>query len=438
MLPKFQKSRMIVVFMIIALSSVCAIVWINTDPNPVEAVSNGVNLPRDGRAFERLSDYGLFTDFATQTPSPGVVPYDIATPLFTDYASKYRFVYVPDGRAAQYDPERMFAYPVGTILVKTFGYLNDIRDPGQGEELIETRLLIRGRRGWDAWTYVYDAETNDAVLTIDGARRQMTWTHYDGTERSINYVVPTVKDCRSCHNENYDVVPIGPKAWNLNRDFEYDHGTENQLARWTELGILEGAPEPDTATALPVWGDPADGTLDQRARAYLEVNCAHCHNPNGPADKSTMDLRWTQSDPFALGVGRRPVEGGEQATGEVDESILRELLSFLDEDRDRGRDDGRRGGRDRDRRGERDRNRDDDSRDDDLSGWDRPWAPDDFDWGGRDFIIAPGKPDESIMVYRMESLDPRTSMPKVPHFQVHDEGAALIREWILAMDGDLE
>lgn len=399
-------TRALCVFVIVAATGIALYLRTSRDftPGSVKTASVGVNLPRNGSAFVRLSEYNLFKDFQTQTPNAGVIPYDIATPLFTDYASKHRFVYVPDGQAAQYNPERMFEYPVGTILLKTFGYLNDIRDESQGEELIETRLLIRGIRKWTAWTYVYDAAVEDAVLEVDGASRQMTWTHFDGNERPIDYIVPALKDCRSCHNEQYNVVPIGPKAWNLNRNFVYKHGTKNQLAHWSDIGILEGLPSHEETPALPLWEDETDGTLDQRARAYLEVNCAHCHNPKGQADRTSLDLRWIQDDPYALGIGRHPEERGS------------------DWDEDRHRQVRRRVERPRDWFGRlfAERNRD--------------WGEGDFDVAGRVFDIVPGKPDESIMVYRMESLEPTVSMPKVPHRLVHEEGVALIREWIAAME----
>ena len=423
---------------------------------PENAASSEVQLPRDGTAFERLSEYNLFLDFATQTPNKGVVPYDLATPLFTDYASKHRFVYMPDGRAAQYDPERMFAYPVGTILVKTFGYLNDIRDESEGEELIETRLLIRDRRNWTAWTYVYDDDTEDAVLEVDGASRHVAWTHYDGNERSIDYIVPTAKDCRGCHNERYNIVPIGPKAWNLNHDYEYGHGTENQLSHWSTIGILDGAPEPEAAPALPAWDDVAHATLDERARAYLEVNCAHCHNPNGPANDSGLDLRWIQDDPYALGVNRALAQrdedrnrvdgfldnlfglgGGNDREERRRDDGERDRRRRDDDDDDRGRDRRR---RDNDNDRERQRGRDGDrDRGEGNGGFDRTRDERDFGEGpfdpaGRAFDIVPGKPDESIMVYRMESLVPTATMPKAPHRLVHEEGVALIREWIESMD----
>lgn len=423
---RMQRSRIWIAFTIVASAGIALFLGApgGSTSEAETTGARGINLPRDGNPFERLSEYNLFQDFSTQTPSTGVVPYDLATPLFTDYASKHRFVYIPDGEAARYDSEHMFEYPVGTILVKSFGYLNDIRDESQGEELIETRLLIRGSRNWEAWTYVYDEDTNDAFLEISGASRKVSWTHYDGKERSIDYIVPTQKDCRGCHNERYNVVPIGPKAWNLNRDFEYDHGTKNQLAHWSDIGFLRGAPESESAPALPLWKDQSDGTLDERARAYLEINCAHCHNPNGPANDSGLDLRWIQDDPYALGVGRLLAQRDRDDGRSGDGDRVSEERFFQEGDRDR----------DRRRRDDGNRDRDDRRRGFDRAQDEPDFGEGNFDPAGRMFDIVPGKPDESIMVYRMESLVPEITMPKVPHRIIHEEGVALIREWITAME----
>src|SRR5439155_9066023 len=98
---------------------------------------------------EKLSAYGLFLgDGATQEPAAGVLPYDLNTPLFSDYALKYRFVALPPGASASYHASDVFAFPVGTILIKTFAYPNDGRDLALGRRLIETRLLIHRSEGW--------------------------------------------------------------------------------------------------------------------------------------------------------------------------------------------------------------------------------------------------------------------------------------------------
>ncbi|MDP3384141.1 MAG: hypothetical protein Q8S47_12550, partial [Phenylobacterium sp.] len=112
----------------------------------------------------RLSDYGLFQDAAARTPSPGVTPYDLNTPLFSDYATKHRFIFTPDGQSAAYHPDGPLEFPVGTVLVKTFAFAPDMRAPQVGERHVETRLLIRKAEGWTALAYVWNAEQTEAVL----------------------------------------------------------------------------------------------------------------------------------------------------------------------------------------------------------------------------------------------------------------------------------
>ncbi|MGH9675719.1 MAG: SO2930 family diheme c-type cytochrome, partial [Candidatus Acidiferrum sp.] len=109
--------------------------------------------------------------------------------------------------------------------------------------------------------------------------------------------------------------PIGLTARSLNRSFDYGQGPENQLRHWTSAGILTGAPGPDQAPRMAVWNNPATGTLDQRARAWLEMNCAHCHNPAGPARVSGLDLRAGQIDLSRAGVWKSPVAAGRGSGG---------------------------------------------------------------------------------------------------------------------------
>jgi mono/diheme cytochrome c family protein len=141
----------------------------------------------------------------------------------------------------------------------------------------------------------------------------------------------------------------------------------NQLADWRESGILVDALGASEISRAPAAYDPEDGTLDTRARAYLHVNCAHCHNPAGPAHTSGLDLRWTVDDPVQWGVRKRPVAAGRASAG-------------------------------------------------------------------MDFSIAPGDPDHSILLHRMESLDPGVMMPELGRQTVDARGVALIRDWIAGMD----
>ncbi len=315
----------------------------------------------------QLSHYGLFEGSgATQSPVAGVVPYEINTPLFSDYAAKYRFVRLPSGEGARYHDDDVFDFPVGTIIAITFAYAHDMRDPSKGQRLIETRLLIHRPEGWIGYPYSWNDEQTDAELNVVGGMRPVRWIHSDGSERTNQYRIPNVNQCTSCHERNERMAPIGPRAKQLNRDFTYATGRENQLAHWTKVGILKGAVDLECTPRAAVWNDSKTGTLHERARIWLESNCAHCHNPNGPASASGLDLMASQLDRYKWGVFKGP---GAAMQGTV----------------------------------------------------------------GRCYDIVPGKPDESLLVYRLESTSTRFMMPELSRRLVDEEGVALIREWVSSL-----
>jgi uncharacterized repeat protein (TIGR03806 family) len=318
-----------------------------------------------------LSAYHLFGgNGSTQQPAAGVVAYDINTPLFSDYALKYRFLRLPPGARAVYSAGDVFDFPVGTIVVKTFAFAHDLRDLAQGRRLVETRLLIHRPDGWIGLPYIWNDEQTEATLRIAGGTRDVRWIHTDGAERTVNYIIPNVNQCLGCHENDRVLRPIGPKARNLNRDFAYAEGAENQLAHWTKRGVLVGA-DLEHAPRLPVWDDPATGTLAERARAWLEMNCAHCHNPSGPARPSGLDLRYEQDDLAKVGFWKTPVAAGRGS-------------------------------------------------------------------GGRSFDIVPGKPDDSILMYRLESTEPGIMMPGLGRRLVDTAGVALVRRWIESLHSEKE
>jgi uncharacterized repeat protein (TIGR03806 family) len=277
---------------------------------------DGVNFDPDQKFCDLLSSYRFFLgDGSTQEPNEGVLPYDLNTALFSDYAVKYRFVWLPPGTTATYSGRDSFTFPVGTVIIKTFAYPFDFRDPELGERLIETRLLVRRATGWDPITYTWNLEQTVARRDATGDRVPVTWIQADGAERSITYRVPNANQCKECHEEHNEVVgPLGPKARNLNRDYAYPDGTANQLTRWTEVGYLTGAPAPEAAPRSAVFDDPSDGTVEMRARAYLDVNCGHCHNPTGFARTSGLYLNIEEMTPSRYGVCKPPVAAG-QGTG---------------------------------------------------------------------------------------------------------------------------
>lgn len=261
----------------------------------------------------RLADYRLFKDAGGRQPN-GLTPYGLNTPLFTDYAEKFRFLYLPPGTKAAYRAEGVLDLPVGATLVKTFAYPADMRRPDEKVRYVETRLLIHKREGWVAQTYVWNAEQTEAVLKRAGARLDVSFVDARGQTVQVDYAVPNQNQCKECHQLDKTVTPIGPKARNLNGDFAYAGGTENQLAHWSRLGLLTGAPAPAAAPRTARWDDPHE-PLEARARAYLDVNCAHCHNPRAVASNSGLFLNVEETRPAALGVGKGPVAAGRGSGG---------------------------------------------------------------------------------------------------------------------------
>ena len=262
---------------------------------------------------QRLSDYRLFVDASADRPNGRVVPYTLATPLFTDHAEKSRLVFTPPGARIGYTATGVLDFPVGAVLVKTFAYPADLRRPDRDVRKVETRLLIHKASGWTAQTYVWNAEGTEAVLRRAGARLPVRFTDSRGREVALDYAVPNQNQCKTCHQLNGAVAPIGPKARNLNRIVPVaGRGAENQLDRWTRLGLLSGAPASRLAPGLTAWDDPRQ-SLDARARAYLDVNCAHCHSPSGSASNSGLFLTAEETRPAALGVGKPPVAAGRGA-----------------------------------------------------------------------------------------------------------------------------
>lgn len=281
-----------------------------TGPSAIGTAYYTADLPR-------LSDYSLFDiEPAALIPRSGVVPYDVNTPLFADYSVKERALYVPKGQRATYHPSEPFDFPIGTIVSKTFSSVDDARAP-KATRRIETRLLVRAPDGWLANTYRWNDAQTDAELLVSGEIVPLSFVGPDGAPLKGNYLVPNANQCKKCH-ENSDMVMgvIGLQARHLNRDFVYPDGTtENQLAHWARVGMIEGAEAPSVAPRLPVWNDPATGSVDERTRAWLDTNCAHCHSEKGTSRTTGLTLTYFETDPYKLGLCKPPVAAGKGTGG---------------------------------------------------------------------------------------------------------------------------
>lgn len=306
-----------------------------TQDAPALVASSDPIFHAEGRP-ERLSDWNLMRITGGELAlNNRVTAYDLNSALFTDYAHKLRTVWLPKGSSAQYDGEESFDFPVGTVISKTFYYPRDgeavaLADDTTAERLnsgftlsevrlIETRILVRREGGWEALPYVWNEEQSDAVLKRTGDVQQLTLAGGEGGAQDFAYIVPNANQCAGCHATNAttrEIEPIGPKARHLNRDFAYSDGVANQLAKWGDLGLLSDGLAPDAAPRNAVWND-ADTALDTRARAYLDINCAHCHNRVGPADTSGLLLEHDAPIGPSLGLCKPPIAAGKGTGGRV-------------------------------------------------------------------------------------------------------------------------
>ncbi|WP_375177408.1 parallel beta-helix domain-containing protein [Marinobacter mobilis] len=330
----------------------------NVSPGSVNRRALEVNCPR-------LDQYNLFADAQDprSTPNEGGVPFVLNSKLFSDYSTKYRVAFIPPGtRAIYYDGQNggnlngALHFPNGTVIAKTFTFT----DESQGtEELVETRLLIRrvgesGKPFWDGLTYIWETDASGnlvANLAMGGGTRAVSWHYQDSNSGRLlsgstdHYAIPNANQCITCHS-NDDVAsgsaPIGPKPRNLNRPYSPESsfmGTQgqggfpqlNQLQYWQDQGLITGMPTltidgrgiATNVERLPHWNVPGDGgevagsaaDIEQRTRAYLEVNCQHCHNDRGAASNTGFYLDHFRPVNASYGICKKPTATGGGSCG---------------------------------------------------------------------------------------------------------------------------
>lgn len=324
---------------------------------------------------ERLSSFNFFAwdpATATYTFNDEVIPYDLNTQLFSDYAVKQRAIYVPPGTSGTAaDPSRPFELPAGSALIKSFAFPADLRAPSDDVTLVETRVLVRFDDGWQAFPYIWNDAQTDAVLSPAGEVRTIAFVGSDGAEATASYLIPQKNQCGNCHNRLVETTPtmalIGPSPRQLHR--------EGQLERLRDAGFVTGLPE--LASITPAYDfravetdgvaaiAPAD--LDRAARDYLDANCAHCHNPAGVQGiSSQLFLNYDNTDLQRLGVCKQPGSAGAGT-------------------------------------------------------------------GGLTYDIVPGDAEQSILHFRIKTTLPGAMMPLIGRSLEHRRGTELVEAWIDAM-----
>ncbi|MES2884432.1 MAG: parallel beta-helix domain-containing protein [Pseudomonadota bacterium] len=312
-----------------------------------------------------LDQYNLFADpqDPTSTPNASGVPYSLNSKLFSDYSVKYRVLYLPPGTKAVYREAKsdganaVIVFPVGTIIAKSFAF--DDEDAGT-ENMVETRLLIKraaanGSARWQGMSYRWVVENGKRIarLAPGGGTASVSWKHTDvdsgvkHTGSTDKYLIPNLNQCLSCHSrEDMEPgsAPIGPKVRFMNKPFkpeskrvtgqsQHEIAGRNQIEYLCSKGLMLGCPENrgvDNMTQVaamleksPVYNKPGSSGFDAdspqdieaRARAWLEVNCQHCHNVRGFAANTGFYVDAFRKVDTSYGICKRPTATGQEGSG---------------------------------------------------------------------------------------------------------------------------
>lgn len=276
--------------------------------------------------YVKLSDYKFFEgEIKNQNPSYGVLPYKPESELFTDYAQKKRFVWMPIGEKAAYvNDYSILELPVGAALIKNF-YYNNVQ-PSNTTRIIETRVMIRKNDGWIYANYVWNSEQTEAFLDLQGSTTPITWVE-NSVQKTIDYVIPNEMQCAGCHTISGSKKPIGIKPQNLNANYSFSDGTKNQLKKWVNFGYLENN-LPSNIISVVNYKDTSK-PLELRVRSYFDSNCAHCHQDGGYASFFNLKFAFNETiDQTKMGVCVSPnhivpgIEGRIIKPGNINQSLL--------------------------------------------------------------------------------------------------------------------
>ncbi len=324
--------------------------------------------------YPKLSDYKFFEgELKNLNPSLNVIPYEPASVLFSDYAHKKRFVWMPVGSKASYNGDgNILELPVGSALIKTFYYDNVQNFAAGTTRIIETRIMIRKSTGWIFADYVWNAAQTEALLDNAGSFTQVDWLE-NGTPKTANYRIPSEEQCIVCHKKREIIngndvtvyTPIGIKPQNLNFNKNYGNETKNQLTKWIEQGYLENNFTFPTVANTTIDYNDTSKPLELRVRSYFDINCAHCHANDRHCDYRPMRFAFNETANNLTNMGVC-----------VDTQDMQDFDSALGK------------------------------------------------------IITPGNINRSMLYFRLNTVDEAYRMPLHGRTVIHEEGVQMIEQWI--------
>lgn len=273
----------------------CFIIFVScsSDNGEYEEIIPKVNFDINQVPYQTLSEYNFFQgELKNQNPISVVIPYEPISQLFTDYALKKRFIWLPENTSATYvNDYDILNLPEGAILIKSF-YYDNVQPLGE-TKIIETRLMIKKPMGWVFANYKWNDEQNEANFTLEGSTVNNLEFIDNGITRTIDYEIPSESNCFTCHKKSGITRPIGIEPQNLNKDFTNINGTSNQLQNLVDIGYLNTMP--NSINTVVNWKDTSE-SLDLRVRSYLDINCAHCHSELRHCDYRPMRLAFNETD----------------------------------------------------------------------------------------------------------------------------------------------
>jgi len=251
----------------------------------------GMPSEADGPVPLLLSQTGVFSDTSKRIASPGLIPYDLNVAFWSDGADKLRWIAIPEGKIL-FAPSGEWRFPVGTVFVKNFDLPSDAAKPGTKRRL-ETRILVRDSSGGVyGVVYKWRPDGSDADLLTTSMTENIQVKSATGEVHEQTWYYPSRQDCLTCHTSGAGGV-LGVKTRQLNRSFAYPSGVaDNELRTWNHLGLFAPALKEEEMQKLPALAASGDTTrsLADRARSYLDANCAQCHRPGGTV--ANFDARY--------------------------------------------------------------------------------------------------------------------------------------------------
>ena len=297
-----------------------------------------------GEPPQWLSETGAFSDLDDLIPAEGVIPYEPHVPFWSDGAAKRRWLAIPNDGTHDTPEEQIqlangkdLHFPPGAVFIKHFDYPIQT-EQGMEMKKLETRFIIHGADSqYYFLTYHWLPDGSDAELVLSGKEEEIV---VDASQplQTITWTYPSVSDCGSCHSASNGMV-LGASMLQLNSDFTYPQSgeTSNQLLTYDHLGMLN-LPSIDPA-AYPSNAPTEDQTLplEFRARSYLDVNCAYCHQPD-MGNRAIFDARLeTPLEDQDLIFGEVSNQMGIDSAfaifpGDPERSILYQRLKLADHD----------------------------------------------------------------------------------------------------------